>query len=90
MYAKKLTALVSLISLLTVYSSSVIAKSVYSIIDHGYRPPPIYHAPAKVTSYGIDSDQIYLQKTVTLDPNYYPTGEYHYKIGTVTYFFCPS
>jgi len=81
MYTRKLSALVPLIALLTVFSSAANAKSVYSIIDHGYRPPPIYRAPAKIAAYGINADQIDLQKTLTLDQNDYPTGSYFGPVG---------
>lgn len=81
MYTKKLSALVSLIALLTAFSSTSNAKSVYAIIDHGWRDVVPYHAPAKIAAYRINADQIDLQKTSTLDPNYYPTGSYKGPVG---------
>ncbi len=75
MYTRKLPALISLVSLLTVFSSGANAKSVYAIINHGWRTAQPY-PPAKISAYGIDSDHIDLQETLTLDPNDYPTGPY--------------
>jgi len=75
MYIRKLSALVSLIALLTVFSSGANAKSVYAIIDHGYRP--VIPVPAKIAAYEIDGDQITLQEIFTPDPNFYQTGASH-------------
>lgn len=77
MYNKKLSILLSLIIVIVVFTCNVKGKSVYSIIDHGYRPPPIYSAPAKIAAYGIDGDQITLQEIFTPDPNFYQTGASH-------------
>ena len=53
------------------------AKSVYAIIDHGYASGP----PAKIASYGINADQIDLQKTLTLDQSEYPVGQFLGPVG---------
>lgn len=72
MYIRKLSALVSLIALLTVFFSDANAKSIYAIIDHGYRPDiPV---PAKIAAYGIDSNQIEWQTTSEFNQDDYPTG----------------
>jgi hypothetical protein len=51
MYIRKLSTLVPLIALLTVFASTAKAKSVYAIIDHGYRDVPPGYAPAKIGTY---------------------------------------
>lgn len=50
-------------------------KSVYVITDHGYRVTPPYKAPAKITAYDIDDDQIDKQIVYEMN-NDYPTGYY--------------
>ena len=64
------------ITLIVTLSSQTIAKSIYTIIDHGWRQYDPYKAPAKIASYDINDSQIDLQTVLTLDnsePNY-PTG----------------
>ncbi len=80
MCAKKLSTLVSILSVLTVFCSDAQAKSVYAITDHGY-PWGGESVPAKITAYGIEGNQIYEQYVYELDQTDYPTGGYLGPVG---------
>jgi DNA-binding beta-propeller fold protein YncE len=69
----------SLIILFVTIPPKVFAKSVYAITDHGYRQG--FGVPSKISTYGIDGDQIDLQFTLVLDDVNYPTGDFHGPVG---------
>jgi hypothetical protein len=79
MFTKRLSACLTVIILLSSVNYAN-AKSVFAIIDHGFREFPPY-PPAKIAAYGIDGDQITLQEIFTPDPNFYQTGASHGPVG---------
>ncbi len=79
MSTRRLSILVSIIFVVALFTSDVQAKSVYAIIDHGYRP--VVPVPAKIAAYGIDGSYIEHKNTYELDKNTYPTIAYTGPVG---------
>ncbi len=70
----KILSVISLVILVFISSfNNADAKSVYVITDHGWRGGG-FNAPARISTYGIDDDEIDLQFTLVLDDVNYPTG----------------
>ncbi len=72
----KLLFVLSLITLISIITDTTVAKSVYSITDHG-----LSSSSAKIAAYGIEGGQIDEQHTYELDPQVYGCGEFLGPVG---------